>query len=198
MVDKATSVVILALVPRHKQKPALAPDNTLTPEIAEVLGTPDLSMTNRTALAVLAAGGTVPDAADAAGVSPALLRARLKNPTSLLRRAFLEVCERGGLTDDALVQVFKGALSAKVVVTSARELGAVETEIPDHNIRLRAASEVAQLRGYYPEKDDHKALVQVNIVSPLFDGRVAGPAISGKYTIVAKEKQDGVCEGDLD
>lgn len=138
-------------------------------------------------MAALVKGDSIAEAASRAGYSRSGLAQKLQSPRSALRRAFLEICETQGLTDEAIAGAIFGALNANIVVTSAKELKAVVTKYPEHNTRLRAAQMAAELKGHFPEKGDEKALVQVIIESPIFDK--APQAQTGAFIVESLDKE---------
>lgn len=98
----------------------------------------------------------------------------IKHPEiqSKLTEAVARVLAKEQAEFDAIVEPYVKALKAKVVVKNSQLLQAVEADIPDHSIRMEAASHLTKL--YQPkniEDEENEAgnekppvLVQVNFV----------------------------------
>lgn len=85
-------------------------------------------------------------------------------------RGFLAALEEVGATDFHIASTYKDAMRANRVATI--DGTPVETDIPDHAIRLKAADSVARLKGYTPEKQQgasgntYNTFVQQNNIDP--------------------------------
>jgi len=159
-------------------------DKDLNALVAAGVSSNGLNLRDQVAIAVLAEGGTMEQAAKASKQRPSAIAHKMREPKSALRMAFLNICEQAGLTDQAIAVAVADALTAHVVVVNRRNGTATESDVPDHIVRLRAADMAAQLKGHYPDKDTDKALVTVNIVSPLFSQQ-APASTEGAFVVEA-------------
>lgn len=86
----------------------------------------------------------------------ALATALNKNPKIIA--AVDEIYDRAGVTADRLAQVTNEALSATVVVKNLKDGEATETEVPDHDVRLKAVNVAHKARGDYVSKVEQKSV----------------------------------------
>lgn len=107
----------------------------------------------------------------------------IKHPEiqSRLTEAVARALAREKLEFDAIVQPYVRALKAKVIIKNAQTMTAVETELPDHAIRMDAATHLTKL--YQPKQVDEQAeseqsgppvLYQINFIGA---GQSASPVI---------------------
>lgn len=127
-------------------------------------GRPSTQETNRRRKAVaknLAKGMSATAALVAAGYSKISAHSEgyrvIKHPEiqSKLTDAVARVLAKEQAEFDAIVEPYVKALKAKVVVKNSPALMAAETEIPDHSVRMEAATHLTRL--YQPKQVDEQA-----------------------------------------
>ena len=143
----------------------------------------------------LALGMKPEEALIEAGYSPTTARKKayrvIRHPEvqSRLTESVERVLAKEQAEFDAIVEPYVKALKAKVVVKNSQELKAVETEIPDHSVRMEAASHLTKL--FQPKnaedqeeeagKSGPPVILQINFIKPPpdKDAKLLGPPLSG-------------------
>ncbi len=104
------------------------------------------------------------------------------------RAAFLELCEKQGLTDKALLKPIKEALKATDVKwnTGKRRWD----RFVSHPTRTHAAELGLKLKGRFPKDDERGSLVAVNITTNLSGGDDGPSPVSGGFNVSTKVDSD--------
>lgn len=135
-----------------------------------------LSIRELEALSVLAAGGSMRRAALVLGVDEKQMRSYLAGREKpVIRAAYQKLCLQMGITPEKLAQVIVDALGASRSVYSAD--GTLIAEIPDHNIRLKAAGyglkilQLEQPTELSKRSADEDMLLRPTVYTTLGDGK---------------------------
>lgn len=165
-----------------------------------------LTRRERKLIKALHAGQPIPEAAKVAGYKNVQPVYRKLHPTGYgtgegkaFRAAWLELLEKAGLSDRALVKPIREGLRAMRDRWNATTLSF--EQVSDHPVRLQAAKMGLDLKGRFPTKDEGGPLVSVRIITNLTTGDDGPSPISGGFsaramTIEQPKASDGDQEQD--
>ncbi len=160
-----------------------------------------LTCKERKLIKALNAGKAIPEAARVAGYKNVQPVHRKLHATGYgtgegkaFRAAWLELLEKAGLSDSALVKPIREALKANRQHWNNKTQQYEDTK--DHNTRLQAAKMGLDLKGRFPKADDIGTQVAVVINTNLTGGDDGPSPISGGFSARAVVEQPKEVDGD--
>ncbi len=160
-----------------------------------------LTRKERKLIKALNAGRSVPEAAKVAGYKNVQPVYRKLHPSGygtgegkVFKAAWLELCEKAGLSDSALMKPIREGLKAMRDRWNTTKLSF--EPVPDHPVRLQAAKMGLDLKGRFPKGDDIGTKVAVVINTNLTGGDDGPSPVSGGFSARAVVEQPKEVDGD--